>query len=577
MQCSQCINGYVGSPIDNSQCYRKQDLNEISDITLPFSHASLIAVGRDLHFSNFDIVLTFAVVSGVIDVYVSTDSMAVQLVESRASAGSLRVIIRDDVTVISRPRRSVTVDEMEIGRETTPILGADIGIVKRDLQSGILSSLHDGPLYHYEVDERLTLVVPHHQPDFQRSLHYITIYSPGTSRVLFDYRQSTPRLNLYVFFSLFFCCVVLLSSMLVSSWKFLLFAVEKRQAILDRKLRERRSNRPVYSIMVYLHDGKGKVKGGEGVDSEGAAHLASPCKGKFGGDGGVGVVYGKGKVGGDDNTDVEIVDSADRDYREVDARLRSRSVLVLDGKPTYITTRPKGRGAVHIRKRKNKSKVVAFDPSELEVWPVTMQPTLDERASVHSLIVQLPSAGKSLRHAMCVGSTLVTFTAPEKKRGKSMPWTRQSRCLEVETASSEEVELETIVSVDEELELSTMGSRGAGPHSREVELDAVRFGDIGLHTREVELDTGGVELDAMGSGGVLLQSRELDAMGFSDVGLHTKEVGLGADEEGVVAGNSSRGEDGRQSAMDIEMEIMGAPVVIAASTSSEDDIEITEL
>lgn len=441
-----CENGYVGHPTDGSHCYRQQDLNDVSDITLPFSRASLIAVGRNLKFSNSDITLTFAVVAGDIDVYVTTNDKAVRLVKSSGQAGLFSIDIQGGVNVLSRVRRDIMTGVIvNSGDETTPIM-SDYGIAKRELLSDTLSSdLNDGPVYHYQVDERLTLVIPHDQPDFEQAFHYITVYTPVNSRFLFDYRQTTFRINLYVFFSLFFSCVVFMSIMLVSSWKLLHFIAEQRLAALDRRMRERRSNRPLYSIIAYLHDGKGTV--------------------------------GESKAAG--------VSAADLAYQEIDAKLRSKSVLLLDGKPTYITKKPKGRGGVggaNVRKRK--SKVVTLDPSELEMWPVAMQPTADQRASVHSLIVQLPSSGKSLRHAVCVGSTLVTFTGPEKG-GKSAPQTGVSGW---ETLAGPQAR---------EVELGAMGSGGAGPQSREQEVE------LGGRNQDIELVAlyGNIERDGTSIGG----------------------------------------------------------------------------
>lgn len=434
LQCSMCENGYVGHPTDGSHCYRQQDLNDISDVALPFSQASLLAVGRNIKFSNSDITLTFAVVTGDIGVYVTTNDKAVRLVEKNGQPGLFSVDIQGGVDVLSRVQRDIIVDS---SGETAK---GNSGIVKRELQFDSLSSrLTNGPVYHYEVDERLTLVIPHDQPDFEQAFHYITVYAQVDSRFMFDYRQTTPRLNLYVFFSLFFSCVVFVSTMLVLSWKLLQFIVEQRIAALDRKMRERRSNRPLYSIIAYLHDGKGPI-GGSGVDG------------------------------------VNAVDNADLVYQEVDAKLKSKSVLLLDGKPTYITKKPKGRGGMggaNVSKRK--SKAVSLDPSELEVWPVAMQPTADERASVHSLIVQLPSSGKSLRHVVCVGSTLVTFRGPGKE-GKSVP-------------QSVEFGFENLCSGEGE------------PQSGEEELGAAVSGGVTSQSRGVELTMEGCDQVELGPGG----------------------------------------------------------------------------
>jgi hypothetical protein len=452
-----CANGFVGLPTDGSQCYRQQGLNEINDTTLPFGHASLIAVGRNILVSNSDITLIFAVISGTIDVYISTNNRAVRLVEAGSQLNSLRVIIQEGVDVIFRERRDLTASYILEG--------------KQDLQSDTVPSAPNGPVYRYQVDERLTIVIPHDQPHFEESFHYITVHSREQSRFQFDYRQTTPRLNLYFFLGLFFSCLVLMSILIVSSWNLVHSIKEWRLATLERRRRERLQNKPLYSVIAYLHDGMGTGKGGEGVAVSDAGDIA---------------------------------DNADRAYQEIDAKLSSKTVLILDGRPTYITKKkpkkPRVVGGAVIRRRKGKS--VTMDPSDLGVWPVTMQPTEDERASVHSLIVQLPCGGKSLRHVVCVGSTLVTFATPETG-GKSMPPNTESETVELEVMEG------AAESQSQEVELEVINSEGTFAQSGEVELATTNFsGQVGIdpgvesaveidsQSRRVEPQLNKVEIDS---------------------------------------------------------------------------------
>ena len=469
--------------MNGSQCYRQQALSEVVDITLPINHVYLVAVGRNIVLSDSDITLTLAVVSGVMDVYVSTNPRAVGLDETRRRPGEFVVVIQSDTEVVSRTRRSVSGDVIVDGggNKATPTPG-EADITKREIQSDTLPSDLEGPVYQYQVDERLTLVIPHNQPDFQQAFHYVTIISQQESRFLFDYRQTTLQLNLYAFFSIFFSCVIFMATVLVLSWKLFYFIIEQWRAALERKLRKKRANRPLYRIIVYLHDGKGE----SGESGVAGANTADYC--------------------------------TDRDYEEVDAKLRSKAVLLLDGKPTYITKTAKGRGGVGgADTRKPKNKTVTLDPSELEAWPVVMQPTVDERASVHSVIVQLPSAGKSLRHVVCAGSTLVNFTGMEKK-GRKVPRTKELRWMKLENETSEGPQ-------SREVELEAAGVR---PQSRDVELEAEGSGEVEHRSKEVELE-------GDSSGGVELQSREKVSGGRSlDVEMVTFSLENDQVNDGVL-------------------------------------------
>lgn len=378
----------MGIPINGSQCYKQLSVNHRTKVTLATRHASFIAVGRDMIYSNFDATLTFVVLSGKFDIYISTNSRAVRVTEERGS-GSHSVSVSQGTEVVSRSRRNVAAERLMVphGPKSRDTKSRDI--TKRRLLSGSVSSAANSLVYHYQVDERLTLSIPQEEPEFQQVFHYVTFYAQRDSTLIFEYQQLAPRLNLYIFFGLFFSTVTLMSGLMVASWGLLRFILGQRQAAAERELRLRRANRPLHSVNVYLHDGKG-------VDERPTSAHAST------------------------------VTSKELEYQELDNKLCSKSLLVLGGKPRYITKRKKkcqcsgglkleNRTGLNLRKRKKQ--VESFDPFSSEVWPVTMQPTADQRASVHSLIVQLPTA-KSSGHMLCAGSALVSFSeeASSKKR-----------------------------------------------------------------------------------------------------------------------------------------------------------------
>ena len=351
-------------------------------LSLRSRQALFLAVGTDLAFTNSDISLTFVLLRGGLDLYSSTNSRAVKVeVDTNSVPGSHRVVISEGVSVEAESRSRRSVEEEVLVTNHSPlnfnyIYSSNPGhLVKRQVENGVLSTDNDSVVYMYHVDERLTLYIPYQVSSFGETAHYLTIFAREQSEFLFEYQQHVSRLNLYIFFGLFFATVTLMSSLVVALWGIMHFIWEQRQAALERAARERKSLRPLFSIMVYLHDGK-------------------------------------------DSTDPlaceKSLDSKDLDmeYREVDQKLRTKSLLILDGKPSYITKlRPGHSSSKGVRARKRKTKEVqVLEPTIADVWPVAMQPTADELASVHSLIVQLPTA-KSLHHVLCAGSVLVRHDA----------------------------------------------------------------------------------------------------------------------------------------------------------------------
>ncbi len=348
-------------------------------------------MGKDLLYPSVDVLLTFVVTSGEIDVYISTDSMAVQVFESENGIQSHRIVIPDRVKVVSQSRkRSVVMESVRASR--TDEVGDEVGTSPRGeyKREAILPpaslSENGSTLFRYLVRDRLTLSIPHETANFGNIFYYVTIFAQDETLLYFEFFQPRASLNFYIFFGLFFSTLTFMSSMLLGSWRFIRFVIDRRQAYLERKRRERQANRPLYSVILYLHDGTGNTR-----ISTTKAHAP-------------------------------LLSSKELEYQEVDKRLRSKSLLILDGKPTYITRR-KGRVKKESTRESSNSKkgkknaVMKFDLSDLGVWPVTMQPTADERASVHSLLVQLPTAaGKSSSHSLCVGSSLVTYADGDGER-----------------------------------------------------------------------------------------------------------------------------------------------------------------
>lgn len=309
----------------------------------------------------------------------STNSLAIKVFET--DSGLHRVVIPDEFTVTDndnmRKRETVEISSDDERYES------ETQFSKREHDVEVLSNSDSNRVYHFITKERLTLIIPHTDPRFQLDHHYIAVYASERSTFLFEYTQYMPRLNLYVFSSVFFSVVILLSSLLLASWKSLHFFLEWREALLERQLRERRALRPLYTATLYFHDGKGSA-------SSSTSGTSPPQDSK----------------------------SGNAVMASVDRELRSKSVLLLDNTPTYITKRrtksnTSGRNLAITefklqRRRKKRTVVEDFHPETLEVWPVTKQPTADERASVYSVFVQLPVGSKHTCRSLCVGCTLVS-------------------------------------------------------------------------------------------------------------------------------------------------------------------------
>ena len=95
-QCNRCVLGYVGNPINNSQCYKESLSGNIVNYTLQSNEVIFLAIGRNVRDDSSSY-LSFAVQQGVIDVYVASGSSAVQLVKT--ASGRRQIVISSQYEV----------------------------------------------------------------------------------------------------------------------------------------------------------------------------------------------------------------------------------------------------------------------------------------------------------------------------------------------------------------------------------------------------------------------------------------------------------------------------------------------
>ena len=235
---------------------------------------------------------------------------------------------------------------------------------KRDIQAAVFSSSPDSVVSLYSTSERLTLIIPNNYFNGCRTTElFITIFARKDSKFFFEYMQRALKLNFEVFFGVLFSSITLISCLATAILKMIQVIKNWQQEIQNRHLRERRAYRPIASITLYFHSG---------IEAE---NLISICP-------------------DEKKLDIEVLDDG---Y----SKLSSSSSLALKRKKRH----KKERGSSKVGEKS----VEEVDRSEIAIWPVTMQATADQVASVYSVIVQLPSR-KSSSHILCVGSSLVHHT-----------------------------------------------------------------------------------------------------------------------------------------------------------------------
>ncbi len=215
-------------------------------------------------------------------------------------------------------------------------------------------------VYHSEPNVEQVIVVPNVNLRFQANRQYFTVRAQENSKFYFYYRQDSPRLNLVVFFGVFLSCFCITA---VLVWNLVQAILEWRRS--HRRIQEQglRSNRPFGNVVVCL-----------------APLYRLPVFHRT-------FTTNKHPWGLSDHADTgETGDS----YRLQDLTLCTNS-----HKDAYL--------------------------ADKQVWPVVVQPTRDHRASVSTVLVQLPSSRCKHQVTVCAGSTLVhnlttSTTATKRKR-----------------------------------------------------------------------------------------------------------------------------------------------------------------
>ena len=236
------------------------------------------------------------------------------------------------------------------------------------------------------LQNRLVLTLPQDRHDLRSTRFYILIQGVGSPAVdatlgsLF-FRQDQPRIDLFVFFSVFFSCFFLFLAVSVVAWK-------AKQAIEGRRARERQAvemehmaRRPFATVAVYLeavhrgqatlHDGKrtGQNVGLQVHHSTLTAQLCSPLRWK------------RRQPSRPDP----------HHHHHPQSQFHATNVLP-EQEPIGRSAGTNGGGGIQ--------------PRHIDIRPLAVEPTADGVAAIATLIVQLPG-GRLARTQLTLASALV--------------------------------------------------------------------------------------------------------------------------------------------------------------------------
>ena len=378
------------------------------------------------------------VARGLIDVYISTDPLDVKVNLNR-DTWTHQLSIRPGVNFLTRSApvnvlggtqaRSRNIksvnefhgaldDSIGVSASTKEELSSQNGKrVQRALQLSSLSSSQDLGLYHFVVDERLSLIIPYRQNDFQSSNFFITVFAREDSQFFFYYRQDLPRLNLFVFFSIFLCLFMLVSTVFICAYQLLLFILRRRRRQRQKQRQKRRANRPMVKVVVYFGDKKQATSSrkknvqpdqeflqiSEGVTANTEVHVFNKS-------------VSKEEEGEMNENPVIVINKAETLKNDKDCSCgKTGSEIELETRePAAVSLKNSSEG----QKKRKKYQVLSKD--DIKQWPVGIEPTADEAVCLSTVLVQLPTSSANRGGGqLCMGTALLDYPKAAFEERKS--------------------------------------------------------------------------------------------------------------------------------------------------------------
>lgn len=381
LQCDKCREYYLGTPTQGHQCYRQMSVDteycldpetqeECNRKPTPLHSRRPVFFAIQPKFMNVDIRLMVDIAQGGVDLFFAPrDDMFI--VRYDQVYGGHRVELDPKYIIslafdqggkplVQHPNTSIPVERLV---NTSDRYALSYRIIEKSAV-GLTTFLTVTDPYSVVIirglQNRLVLTLPQDRHDLRSTRFYILVQGAGSrlSDVTFGslfFRQDQPRIDLFVFFSVFFSCFFLFLAISVVAWK-------AKQAIEGRRARERQAvemmhmaRRPFASVSVYLdslHRSSHPQTSKRQVHTTLTSQLCSPLR-----------------------------------WKRRHVREHSRSL-------SYVSQEQDGRVSINSVQRLP------------DIRPLAVEPTADGIAAIATIIVQLPG-GRMARTQLTLASALV--------------------------------------------------------------------------------------------------------------------------------------------------------------------------
>ncbi|GIY78358.1 hypothetical protein CDAR_179641 [Caerostris darwini] len=269
LQCSKCAEYFLGSPSNGHQCYRHMYLDkeycfdpttqgECNRTPIPLLRGQTVFFAVQPRYMNVDIRVVVDITRGGVDFFLSAKEDAF-IVEVEEGLHRIYVDERYGIDLSSyedleeslrRRRSSPRNDSAAAAHVLRPKIGEAQGLTTYIDVRG-----HEDFLLVRHLQNRLVVTIPQEVHDLRTTRFYMILRgAQGETFGSLFFRQDQTRIDLFVFFSVFFSCFFLFLAVCVVAWKVKQAFDVRRARRLHAAEMKHMASRPFGRAVVVLDD-----------------------------------------------------------------------------------------------------------------------------------------------------------------------------------------------------------------------------------------------------------------------------------------------------------------------------------
>ncbi|XP_067940717.1 multiple epidermal growth factor-like domains protein 8 [Watersipora subatra] len=277
-QCNQCKDQYSGSPVGGHQCYlqlisddtycitregnglpltTEKNCEDLS-LSLPQGQAVMFAIQP--RFLNVDIKIYININFGEADIYLSKfDDMFIINWDATNNSHQVSLDPKYNIGTNERRKRDFSTD-YRVKRDTSDTYNlvnyiADSSAISNYFELVPMEGFNDSIYQVAGVKGRVVLTLPEREHNLKLDRFYVVVLSKSeNTRGIFLFQQDQIRIQLFVFFAVFFSCFFKFLSICVIIWKMKSLYSQQQQRIQRAVELGQMASRPFANLMIHFDE-----------------------------------------------------------------------------------------------------------------------------------------------------------------------------------------------------------------------------------------------------------------------------------------------------------------------------------